>query len=63
LREARARTPLDEALAAAISPEKSSPEAAKSVREDEAGDPLEATAGEPIATDAAGADAAGRRTR
>jgi 5'-nucleotidase len=63
LREARARTPLDEALAAAISPEKSSPEAAKSVREDEAGDPLEATAGEPIATDAAGGNAAGRRTR
>jgi len=45
LRETRARTPLDEAVAAAVSPEKSSPEAAKSVREDEAGEPIEAPTG------------------
>jgi len=36
LDEVRARVPLDEALARAISPEISSPEAAKSVRDDEA---------------------------
>jgi 5'-nucleotidase len=40
LEEARARRPLDEALATAISPPKSSPEAAKSVREDEASAPI-----------------------
>ena len=36
LRETRARRPLDEALATAVSPPTSSPEAAKTVREDEA---------------------------
>jgi 5'-nucleotidase len=36
LEDARARRPLDEVLAAAISPGKSSPQAAQSVREDEA---------------------------
>jgi 5'-nucleotidase len=42
LREARTRVPLDDAIAAAVSPEKSSPEAAESVRRDEAGEPIEA---------------------
>jgi 5'-nucleotidase len=41
LREARSRLPLDEALAVTLSPAKSSPEAAKSVRQDEAQGPLE----------------------
>ena len=41
LEDARARRPLDEALATAISPPKSSPEAVKSVREDEASAPIE----------------------
>ena len=36
LEEARVRRPLDEVLAAAVSPGKSSPQAAQSVREDEA---------------------------
>jgi 5'-nucleotidase len=36
LEDARARRPLDEAIAAAVSPGKSSPQAAQSVREDEA---------------------------
>jgi 5'-nucleotidase len=44
LRQVRARSPLDEALAVTVSPEKSSPEAAKSVRRDEAGEPIEAMA-------------------
>ena len=35
LEDARARRPLDEVIAAAVSPGKSSPQAAQSVREDE----------------------------
>jgi hypothetical protein len=45
LREVRARLPLDEATASAVSPPKSSPEAAQSVREDEASAPIEETVG------------------
>jgi 5'-nucleotidase len=45
LREARERHPLDEAMAAAISPAKSSPAAAKKVREDESSSPIERTVG------------------
>jgi 5'-nucleotidase len=48
LREARARHPLDEEIAAAISPAKSSPEAAHAVREDEASAPIEDTTGEVV---------------
>jgi broad specificity polyphosphatase/5'/3'-nucleotidase SurE len=44
-REVRARRPLDEAMATAISPAKSSREAAQSVREDEASAPIEETVG------------------
>jgi hypothetical protein len=44
LREVRERRPLDEAVARAISPAKSSPEAAKKVREDETAAPIESAA-------------------
>jgi 5'-nucleotidase len=47
LHDARSRLPLDEAVAAAVSPEKSSPEEAKLVRQDEAGEPIEATPAGP----------------
>jgi 5'-nucleotidase len=40
LEEARARRPLDEAMAAIVSPATSSPEAAESVRKDEAAPPM-----------------------
>jgi 5'-nucleotidase len=43
LKEMRARRPLDEAVASQISPPKSSPEAAKKVREDEVEAPIEET--------------------
>jgi 5'-nucleotidase len=43
LARAYARHPLDEAIAAAVSPATSSPEAARSVREDEASTPLAET--------------------
>ncbi len=49
LEEVRARRPLDEVLAAAVSPGKSSPQAAQSVREDEAPAAIpKAPGGEPI---------------
>jgi 5'-nucleotidase len=44
LKEVRATNPLDEQMAAAISPARSSPEAAQTVREDEADAPIEDTA-------------------
>ena len=48
LEDARARRPLDEILAATISPGKSSPQAAQSVREDEAPAAIpKAVGGEP----------------
>ena len=48
LQAARARVPLDEAVAAATSPVKSSPEAAESVRREEAGQPIEVPEGAAI---------------
>jgi 5'-nucleotidase len=53
LAKAYARSPLDEAIAAAVSPATSSPEAARSVREDEAAPPLAET-GLPEAAKAEG---------
>jgi 5'-nucleotidase len=47
LEEVRARHPLDEATAHAVSPERSSPEAAESVRADEASPPLEGDGADP----------------
>jgi 5'-nucleotidase len=46
LEEVRARNPLDEAIAAAISPPTSSPEAAKAVRDDEAASGIAETVGQ-----------------
>jgi 5'-nucleotidase len=64
LARARARVPLDEEMAAAISPPKSSPEAAKSVREDEAAAPIEETgAGPGQSGDPTGDPTAAQRTR
>jgi len=49
LEEVRVRRPLDEVLAAAVSPGKSSPQAARSVREDEAPAAIpKAVGGEPV---------------
>src|SRR5262245_4580706 len=42
LKEVRARRPLDDAMAAVVSPARSSPEAAQSVRDDEASGPIAA---------------------
>jgi hypothetical protein len=53
LAKAYARSPLDEAIAAAVSPATSSPEAVRSVREDEAAAPLAET-GLPEASKAEG---------
>jgi 5'-nucleotidase len=54
LAEVRARRPLDEEMASAISPAKSSPEKAKTVREDEAAPPIEEMKdGEDSSTDPA----------
>jgi len=51
LRELRARRPLDHAIAAVVSPPTSSPEAARSVREDEAPSAIDAsTPGRALAT-------------
>ena len=49
LARAHARRPLDEAIAAVVSPATSSPEAARSVREDEASAPLAETGHQDIA--------------
>ena len=57
LRRARRRSPLDEALAAAVSLPTSPTEAAKAVRQDEASPPIDETAG--VSVDHHGADTEG----